>query len=90
MSTFPILLDDLESVDDKPQNSRHWKAFSTVVGGTIYMLWVGGIYITGNLQPYVQSFFEIGTDQASILLPSIYFFQAVFVPMTGKLTQSNF
>jgi hypothetical protein len=30
-------------------NHYHWKALSTLIGGTIYMMYVGGLYITGNI-----------------------------------------
>lgn len=40
-------LNELQVVAPNP--TKHWKAYSTVIGGTFYMMYVGGLYITGNI-----------------------------------------
>lgn len=40
-------LNEISVVSNTP--SKSWKAYSTVVGGTFYMMYVGGLYITGNI-----------------------------------------
>ncbi len=39
--------------DTKPYKKNPRQAYSTVVGGAIYMLFPGCIYITGVLQTYI-------------------------------------
>ena len=49
-------MDELKAIEDvsvlQNSGSKHWKAYSTIAGGTIYMMYVGGLYITGNIQTY--------------------------------------
>ena len=44
-----------DTVVEDPHKS--WLAYSTVIGGAIYMMYVGALYITGNLQNYAMSYF---------------------------------
>ena len=71
------------------ESKTHWKAYSTLCGGTVYMLFVGSMYITGNLQTYVESYFQVSTNTASIILPTIYVMNSIGVASTGKIIQSN-
>ena len=36
-----------------------FKAYSTVIGGFIFMLSIGSVYITGNISPYITSYFRL-------------------------------
>ena len=58
------------------EESKSWKAYSTVAGGAVYMMYQGSMYITGNIQLYVQSYYKVGTTKASLMLPTIYFLNA--------------
>ncbi len=69
--------------------AKSWKAYSTVAGGALYNMFMGSVYITGNLQPYVISYFQVNENKASILLPTVYFLNSVFVWMFGRFTQMN-
>ena len=54
---------------DKCQNI---KAYSTVIGGVIFMLFPGSLYIIGNISPYIASYYELeDTTKVSNLLPTI-------------------
>jgi hypothetical protein len=44
-----------DTVVEDPNKS--WLAYSTVIGGAVYMMYVGALYITGNLQNYAMSYF---------------------------------
>jgi hypothetical protein len=50
---------------------------------------VGGLYMTANLQTYVESYYKVSANSVSIMLPTIYFFNAVFVLLLGRYTQRN-
>jgi hypothetical protein len=41
------------------QNRSRPKAWASLIGGTIYMILLGSIYITGNITPYVASYYDI-------------------------------
>lgn len=48
MSDTP--LDGIMDITQSTANpGKHWKAYSTLVGGTLFMMYVGCIYITGNI-----------------------------------------
>ena len=53
------------------------------------MMYVGALYITGNIQNYVMSYFKAGQNEVSILLPTIYFLNALLVIFMGRYTQRN-
>lgn len=53
------------------------------------MIYVGGLYMTANLQTYVESYYKVSANSVSIMLPTIYFFNAVFVLLLGRYTQRN-
>jgi|688.fasta_scaffold1400726_1 hypothetical protein len=42
-----------------PYFHRHWKAYSTLVGGFIYMIYLGSVSVTGNISPYIAIYFNI-------------------------------
>ena len=45
---------------EKPPSYSHmWKSWSTMVGGTFFMILVGSVYITGNITPYIASFYGV-------------------------------
>ena len=35
------------------------KAYCTVIGGFIFMLFPGSLYIIGNISPYMASYFQL-------------------------------
>ena len=37
--------------------NRSWKAYSTLIGGFIYMIFPGSTYITGNIAPFIAAYF---------------------------------
>lgn len=53
------------------------------------MMWVGSLYITGNIQTYAESYYKVSATAVSICLPTIYALNAVFVFVLGKYTQRN-
>ena len=38
---------------------KSWKAWSTIVAGTMYMITIGCVYVTGNISPYIASFYGV-------------------------------
>jgi hypothetical protein len=45
--------------------------------------------MTGNLQTYVESYYKTSANSASILLPTIYFWNALLLFFLGKYTSRN-
>ena len=43
----------------QPSYNHLWKSWSTIAGGTIFMILVGSVYITGNITPYMASFYGV-------------------------------
>ena len=40
------------------------KAYSTVIGGFIYMIFPGSVYCTGVFSSYIQSYYGISSDKS--------------------------
>jgi len=68
---------------------KSWFAYSTVIGGAVYMMYVGALYITGNLQNYAMSYFQTSQTNVSLLLPTIYFLNSFLIIFFGRYTQRN-
>ncbi len=52
-------------------------------------MYVGCIYITGNIQTYCESYFKTSATNVSLMLPTIYFLNAFCLVLFGKYTQRN-
>ena len=56
--------------------------YCTVAGGFIFMLFSGSVYITGNISPYVASYFHLAdTTKAANLLPAIQTMNVFLLPL---------
>ena len=56
-------------------------AYSTVIGGFIFMLFPGSLYICGNISPYIASYYQLeDTTKASNLLPTILALNVFIMP----------
>ena len=42
---------------DNNDRCRNVKSYSTVIGGFIFMLFPGSLYIIGNISPYIASYY---------------------------------
>lgn len=77
----------VEMVDDVEYEKRHWKAYSTAIGGCIWMLvsalglilhqYSGSIYVTGVIEPYIASYYKVPITQLQYLLPAINVIQCI-------------
>ena len=57
------------------------KAYCTVVGGFIFMLFPGSLYIIGNISPYIASYFQLADPtKAANLLPAILTINVLIMP----------
>ena len=66
------------------------KAYSTVVGGFIYMLFPGSLYILGNIYPYIASYFHLEDKTAAAnLLPAIITINVFIMPIGTTMIQRN-
>ena len=76
------------STDPPKITSRSWKAYSTLTGGFVYMIFPGSTYITGNIAPYIASYFGVNIEDTSNLFLTGLVVNALFLPIgtyfTGK------
>ena len=88
-----------ESNDSRTQNpllrksknkQDRLKAISTVIGSTVLMLWLGSVYVTGVIQPYIRSYYQIEDPKlVSLLMPCTMVLNMVTVPIGSALVQRN-
>ena len=75
-----------EIVEPEPEEKkqpffyRSWKAYSTLVGGFIYMIYLGSIMITGNISAYIADYFTVSTTKTSHLNLYFHIMQAFVSP----------
>jgi hypothetical protein len=52
--------------DQKQQGFSNigWKGWLTLIGSTVYMILLGNVYVTGNITPYVASYYNVKTKEA--------------------------
>lgn len=73
----------LDTVDEpitepKPSSFYKFKKWGTLIGGIIYMLYIGGLYIDGNIAPYIAIYFGVTKEKTSNLLLNSLIWQALF------------
>ena len=52
--------------ENRPYKKDPCRAYSTVVGGFLYMWFPGCLYVTGVLSTYVQSYFRIPAENTIV------------------------
>ena len=57
----------------------------TVLGATLYMLFLGTVYIIGSISPYLASYFAVDIRQTQLLLPSLILVQTLVMPFGAQL-----
>ena len=62
-----------------------------MIGGVIYMIFPGSVYITGVLATYIQSYYKIPEDDHIVadLLPFCLFVNMFFMPLGSHMAQKN-
>ena len=73
-----------------PYFHRHWKAYSTLIGGLIYMIYLGNISITGNISPYIATYYDVTTTETSKLGLDMHILEAFFMPLGTWIIQLNY
>ena len=56
------------------------KKYSTLIGGIIFMLYPGALYIDGVISPYIAIYFNVPKSRPSNLLPTSALFQSLVFP----------
>ena len=79
IETPPTLNKD--NLEKEKDIQRDWKAYSTLFGGFIWMLYPGSVYITGNISPYIASYYSVTTTQTSNILLTIMVIGCFFLPL---------
>lgn len=79
---------------DQPQKPKEWnacKAYTTVVGGFLYMMVPGSVYCTGVFATYVKSYFRLPPDSnmTSNLQPATAAVTMFIMPLGSYLTQKG-
>jgi len=62
----------------KFENVKKW---STLIGGVIYMLLPGALYVDGVISNYVAIYFNVPKTRPSNLLPTSLVFQSLVNPI---------
>ena len=75
----------------EPWRKDPCKAYSTVIGGFIYMIFLGSVYCTGVFQSYIASYFRIPSDKIYVqdLLPACLFVNMPFMFVGSYFVQRN-
>ncbi len=73
--------------------SKNCQGVSSLIGGIILHLFLGAQYSTGNISPYIVSFFRhrdktITDRDAFLLLPSLVVVATLFFPLGGYLAKN--
>ena len=61
----------------------------TLIGGVLLMILPGSTFVTGNITPYIASYYGIKVEACANILPSFTLFNAMFVPV-GAYCATNF
>ena len=80
-SYYPLPGDD--------RKKRNWKAYSTIVGGFIHMLYLGSTYIIGNINEYIAVYYNVTDEQASEIGLLTLFLISVICPLGGYIVQRD-
>lgn len=62
------------------------KAYSALVGGTIFMMFPGSAYITGNITPYLASYYDVPSSLTTLMLPSFFVGGTLLFPLGSFLS----
>lgn len=63
------------------QTKRHPKAYTTLVGCTIFFLWAGSFYCTSQISPYVASYYGVSVSRTEYIIPFSYIINCCFHPI---------
>jgi MFS family permease len=61
------------------------RAVLSLVGCSIYMLFLGTPYVIGNITPYLSSYFRVSPSETQLILPTLIFLQTLVMPIGGQL-----
>ena len=71
--------------EDSKIKSTPWQGWSTVVFGTLLMFTVGTVYITGNIVPYIASYYDVPKEDAANLLQAFFVCNSCAMPLGAFL-----
>lgn len=81
------------ATDGEPYGKRrsNCKAYSTVVGGFLYMIVLGSVYCTGVFSSYIHSYYELDVDNhlQDDLLPACLLLNILTMPIGSWMVQSG-
>ena len=63
--------------------------YSSLIGGIIYMLFPGSLYIDGNISPYIATYYGVETSQTSNILLASLIGNCVVMPIGSYFVQKN-
>lgn len=69
------------------EKKKRMKAFMTVLGGFLYMSFLGCQYVVGTISPYLASYYGVGSTDAAFILPLIFITNIFVMPIGGQLAQ---
>ena len=74
-----------------PSKREPCKAYSTLIGGFLYMIYPGSVYCSGVIATYIQSYYKIPKDDHIVadLLPACLFVNMFAMPVGSYLVQKG-
>jgi len=64
------------------------RAILTLIGGVFLMILPGSTFVSGNITPYLASYYGIKVSKCSNILPSFTLLSAFFVPVGAHLAHN--
>jgi len=84
----------LNPVEDDSLNRVDFiNGVKAIIGGYILMLFLGAVYISGNIAPYLLTYFhykgqtDLSETDTFYILPLIFLFGTFFLPLGGRLSR---
>ena len=67
-----------------------FKGISTAIGGTVLMLYLGSVYVTGVIAPYIRSYYDVENEMyVAQLMPCVMVLNILTVPAGSTLVHKN-
>ena len=77
-------------IEDEVDRKKYplWQGWLTLIGGIVIMILPGSVYATGNISPYIASFYHIPVSDTSNILPSFFALNSICVPIGSYFAQN--
>ena len=67
--------------NQRVSDQHRCKAISSVVGGFLYMSFLGCQYVVGTIAPYLESYYNVSETATALVLPTIFITNIFVMPI---------